>query len=359
MLNGNILRSNRRLVLVIVLAVSLVYGIGYVVDKLLAVRIQSSSSYLRDTISTEVFATRSGSKSSCLRDAFSGIVLVIVYNYAFYSSIPTLTALYKNAFPTIMFCGPQKTWNYTVEALVVKRGFFVYKCMSRAMEKYPGYAGYLQISDDVLLNYWNLAGIDRDKIWVFSRYSIRIKNWFWWTSKYGVKTCQRALNEIWTLRKSFENEWLLNMTSTSVNKEDHSLDPLRGINGSVDLFKRSENWALLCDRRRSDIFYIPGKFAAAYKKLSHIFHKHRTFLEIAIPTMCQILDKAENFEYIPGVYLPGYSRDRESLNFWKTYDKTRLVFIHPFKLSYRHDGALNKEILRSWILDYSDSLSKC
>ena len=98
----------------------------------------------------ELLAVHNDSKSSCLRDAFSDIVLVIVYHYPLYSSIPTLTALYKNAFPTTMFCGPQRTKNYTVEAVDVNKGYFAYMCMSRAMEKYPGYAGYLQISDDVL-----------------------------------------------------------------------------------------------------------------------------------------------------------------------------------------------------------------
>ena len=308
----------------------------------------------------ELLAVHNDSKSSCLRDAFSDIVLVIVYHYPLYSSIPTLTALYKNAFPTTMFCGPQRTKNYTVEAVDVNKGYFAYMCMSRAMEKYPGYAGYLQISDDVLLNYWNLVGLDRDKIRVYPRYPIAIKGWYWWNSKWGVKTCQKAFNEIWAVRKSSKNEWLPNKTSsTSVYKKVHSRDPLRGINGSTDLFKKSENWALLCDRGRSDIFYIPGKFADAYKKLSRIFHKHQTFLEIAVPTMCRILEKAENFEFIRGVYLSGYSTDGQADIFWKKYDKTRLVFIHPFKLSFKHDGALNKELLRSWIIDYSDNLSKC
>ena len=43
----------------------------------------------------ELLAVHNDSKSSCLRDAFSDIVLVIVYHYPLYSSIPTLTALYK------------------------------------------------------------------------------------------------------------------------------------------------------------------------------------------------------------------------------------------------------------------------
>lgn len=327
--------SNRKLALVAVLTVLLVYSIGYgvvpLIPKLKFVPIEE-----------ELLAVRNDSKSSCLRDAFSDIVLVIVYHFPLYSSIPTLTALYKNAFPTIMYCGPQKNKSNLVEALDVNKGYFAYMCMSRAMEKYPGYAGYLQISDDVLLNYWNLVGVNRDKIRVYPRYPIGIKGWYWWNSRWGWKTCRKAYNEIWSLRK-----------------RDRSSDPLRVINGSVDLLKRSKNWSLLCDRGRSDIFYIPGKFADAYQNLSHIFHKHQTFLEIAVPTMCRILDKVENFQYIRGVYLPGKSADGQSELFWKKYDKTRLVFIHPFKLSFKHDGALNKELIRNWILEYSDNLSKC
>lgn len=305
-------------------------------------------------------------RPACLRDEFSDIVLVIVYNYPFYLSIPSLTALYKNAFPTIMFCGPHKTANYSVEAAHIHKGYFSYTCMSRAMEKHPGYAGYLLINDDVMLNYWNLVGMDREKIWegpkgtiTFLNYSIPA-NWYWWNSTWGMKTCQKAFNEIWALQESTEDEWLPRMNGNQGNGVDGKIS-IWDVTESMDVFKQNGNGTFYCFRGRSDVFYIPGKFADGFQTLSYIFYKHSSFLEIAVPTMCRMLDGAENFEYIPGVYLPGRSGEppvRKAEHFWEVYDK-KIAFIHPFKLNYKHDGALNAALLQNWIKEYSDSLSKC
>ena len=62
---------------------------------------------------------KEANKSVCPRNEFSDIVLVIVYNFPYYSSIPALTSLYKNAFPTIMFCGPEKAEIEIVEVLPI------------------------------------------------------------------------------------------------------------------------------------------------------------------------------------------------------------------------------------------------
>jgi len=291
-------------------------------------------------------------KSTCLWNEFSDVVLVIVYNYPLYSSIPDLTALYKNAFPTIMFCGSGKAKNHTVEALPIHKGYFAYTCMSRAMEKYPGYSGYLLTNDDAILNYWNLVGLKRDRIWEgpkaairFKNYSMPSKHWYWWDTLWGVKSCQKAYNELWALQESNPDKWFLEID----NHKEERTDPQTIV------------WNKLCPHGRSDVFYIPGRFANAFITLSNVFYKHKSFLEIAIPTICRMLDVEENFEYISGVYLPGYPGDalvRKAQYFWEVYNKT-LVFVHPFKLNYKGDGAINSILLRSRIIEYSDSLSKC
>ena len=250
-----------------------------------------------------------------------------------------------------MFCGPEKSKNHTVEALPVHKGYFAYTCMSRAMEKYPGYSGYLLINDDVILNYWNLVGLKRDKIWEGPKKGVRftnfgmppVKEWHWWDSTWGMKTCQGAYDELWNLLES-NPEKLFPETI-----DDHK-DPRTMVRNK------------LCFHGRSDVFYIPGKFAAAFITLSNVFHKHGSFLEIAVPTICRMLDVEENFEYISGIYMPagqpGESPVRKAEYFWRVYDK-KLAFVHPFKLSYQRGGALNSILLRSWIIEYSDSLSKC
>ena len=289
-----------------------------------------------------------GVKRDCLRNEFSDIVLIIVYNFPFYSSITTLTNLYKKAFPSIMFCGSRKSKNHTVEALYIHRGYFAYTCMSRAMEKYPGYSGYLVINDDVMLNYWNLIGLNRDRIWEGPKRVIRFQNyslpqrWYWWNSTWGMKSCQKAYNELQALHKANPDEW-----QPEINVTYH--------------LKKNGNGTFYCYRGRSDVYYIPGKFADTFRTLSYVFFKHGTFLEIAVPTICRMLDLAENFEYISGIYLPGKAGEapvRKAMHFWEVYDK-QLAFIHPLKLNYKDDGALNLVLLRKWITEYSDTLSKC
>ncbi|XP_022794878.1 probable glycosyltransferase STELLO1 [Stylophora pistillata] len=186
---GNISMSNRGLALFVVLVMSLVYGTIYGF-------VPISRNYLvPEKVNYDPPpAVRNEENSSCLRNAFSDIVLVVVFNFPFYSSIPTLSGLYKNAFPTIMFCGPTESREHKIELVQsIFKGYFGYMCMSRAMEKYPGYEGYLLIGDDVILNYWNLIGMDRNKIWegpkvpILSEYT-QPEKWSWWNSIYGKRT---------------------------------------------------------------------------------------------------------------------------------------------------------------------------
>ena len=266
-----------------------------------------------------------------------------------------------------MFCGPKKAKNHTVEALHIHKGYFAYTCMSRAMEKHPGYSGYLLINDDVILNYWNLIGLKRDKIWEGPKGTLRFQNyslpekWYWWNSTWGIKTCQKAFNEIWDMREWNPDKWLHGMIDNHTEEQSFPRIMKWNMKNSIDLLRKNGNGKLYCYHGRSDVFYIPRKFADTFQTLSFVFYKHGSFLEIAVPTICRMLDVEENFEYISGAYLPGKPGEppvRKAEHFWEVYDK-KLGFIHPFKLNYEGDGALNYILLRSWITEYSDSLSKC
>ena len=304
---------------------------------------------------------------ACLRNAFSDVVLVIVYNHPFYWSIPSLTELYKNAFPTMMICGPNEAKNHTVEALHIHKGYFAYLCMSRAVEKHPGYSGYLLINDDLMLNYWNLIGLKRDRIWEgpkdpinFQNYSLHDK-WYWWNSSWGMSTCQKAYDEIWVMRENNLYEWLPEVINEHADEQTHPQNRLSSMKLAADLLQKNGNGTSYCFHGRSDIFYIPQKFAETFRILSYVFYKHGTFLEIAVPTMCRMLDRVDNFEYIPGIYLPGRIGEppvRKAQHFWELYNKT-LAFVHPLKLNYTGDGALNSILLRSFIIEYSNTLSDC
>ena len=283
----------------------------------------------------------------CLRNEFENIVLVVVFNFAHYSSIPDLIALYKNAFSTIMFCGPESaTGKHTVEVLPIHEGYFGYICMSRAMQKHPGYSGYLLIADDAMLNYWNLVGLKRDQLWEgpkgeFVDFPVAPHPpgvWYWWNTPVGRGACQKALDEVKTWKE----------LNTNMKK-------------AIDILKENQNGEVHCINGHADVFYVPRRFVDAYTNLSDVFHKHRSFLEIAVPMIFRLIDLEKNFEFINGLYLarhPGKPVEGRAEYFWKVYNK-KLAFLHPFKLNAKGFGSLNKILLRNWIIEYSDSLSKC
>ena len=290
---------------------------------------------------------------------------MIVFNFPHYSNIPDLTALYKNAFPTIMFCGSEKaTGEHTVEALDIHKGYFGYLCMSRAMQKHPGYSGYLLVGDDVILNYWNLVGLNRDHMWEGPKAPKGMlqfqtggqnqhQTWYWWDTQWGRQACQKTLNEIKAL-----SERLSEKIDNHKDEHGNQLTMVFNVIKAITSLKRNGNGQVYCHKGRSDVFYIPGRFADAFTKLSDIFYKYRTFLEIAVPTIFRMTDLQESFEYIPGIYLATHPEEGTAENFWDLYNK-KLAFLHPLKLNAKANGALNSRLLRRRIIEYSDSLSNC
>ena len=332
---------------------------------------ETASFPIRREIQTPNLAFRNESSHACLRNEFSNVVLVIVFNFPHYSNIPLLTELYKNAFPTIMFCGSEKaTGEHTVEAADIQDGIFGYICVSRAIHKHPGYSGYLLISDDVILNYWTLVGLNRDQLWEGPQGELQFQElteakkqgvWWWWGSQWGRKACENSLNEIKTFTESNSDERLPEVFNNHTDNQTHPRSMVWNMKKAIDILRKNQNGTLYCINWHADAFYIPGRFADAYIKLSAIFYKHRTFLEIAVPMIFRLIDFQENFEYFDGIYLarrPEEGSETRAVHFWEVYNKT-LAFVHPFKLNAKADGTMNSILLRKWIIEHSDSLSKC
>ena len=326
---------------------------------------QTASPPIRGEIRTSRSEIRKESNRVCLRNEFSNVVLVIVFNFPHYSNIPDLTALYKNAFPTIMFCGSENaTGNQTVEALDIFKGYFGYLCMSRAMQKHPEYSGYLLIGDDLMLKYWNLVGLNRDQIWegpkVPKGVNMQNSTWHWWDTQWGREACRKALNETKTSNESKPYKRLSEKIYNHTDEQRYQRIMVWNMTKAIDVLSKNGNGQVHCRRGRSDVFYIPRRFSDAFTKLSDIFYKHRTFLEIAVPTILRMIDFLENFEYIPGIYIKGKfmeTAEGKTKHFWEEYKK--LAFVHHFKLNAKSDGTLNSILLRSWIIEYSDTLSNC
>ena len=298
---------------------------------------------------------RAAGSSSCLKNAFKGILLVIVYNYPHFDSVPLLTSLYKPAFPHLLFCGPPSNSSYQVMEVDIRRGILGYECLGRAIRKHPGYQGYFYINDDVILNFWNFYYFNRNIIWEspFSFGSTGVyeptsaTGWYWWVSPYGLLNCRRAYEEVANLSHQWHTKGF-------------------NINNAITTLYRNGNGSLRCYSGRSDVLYIPGKHATGFSVLSGEFYKHKVFLEIAIPTMLRLLDRKENIRQMDGYYIPGDVRKgdprvTDSRHFWSFYFlKNKLWFIHPFKLHHADlDNKFNKVMLRYVLLEKSKAVALC
>ena len=151
----------------------------------------------------------------CLKEAFKDILLVIVYNNPLYDSIPDLIALYKPAFPNLLFCGPpHNTAPSDILTVEVNQGYLGYECLGRAIRQHPGYKGYFYSSDDVILKFWSFPDFDRERIWE-SRESEQLLSkgvnesagfkWKWWKSIYGLKNCKKACEYVANMTIEKEN----------------------------------------------------------------------------------------------------------------------------------------------------------
>ena len=282
---------------------------------------------------------------SCLKDAFKDILLVVVFNYPFYDSIPHLVALYKPAFPNLLFCGPpDKTASPDILTVDIIQGFLGYECLSRAIRQHPGYRGYFYISDDVILKYWSFPdNFDWGKFWdsyipITSPANGPASNdWSWWNSQYGLSNCRRALEDV-----------------AKMSLKEEKLNGEQLLNTLV----KNGNGTRLCFGGRSDVLYVPQKHATAFSSLSETFYKQKVFLEIAVPTIHRLLEPNENIRRLPGYYMPDVS---DSRFFWYLYfPHNEYYFIHPFKLHRQGiDSKFNLVMMKFIFIDKIKALTNC
>eukprot|EP00794_Sanderia_malayensis_P009062 gene9062-10030_t len=312
------------------------------------VMLQYSGSYLFMCDRFTSSPTRKPRSDICLRHKFQDILLVITFNFALYDSMPILLSLYQRAFPNIYICGPESSKQYPVNRLPIHKGYFAYECMEEAMFKHRNYTGYFFLMDDVLLNFWTLVNLNTELLWEGPKQPVQVgrfkppAQWYWWRSRWGKENCQMAFDEIAFMEEDNEDDAIF---------VTEMLRNLR-VNGAG---------RYRCHRGRSDVFYVPKRFANGFSLLSSVFSKHEVFLEIAVPTIFRFLDRVEHFESLTGYYLPGRVGEEpvtDGRYLWTLYNE-EINFIHPLKLHYGENSTMNFSILRNWIMNKVDALTNC
>ncbi|CAB4009592.1 Hypothetical predicted protein, partial [Paramuricea clavata] len=76
--------------------------------------------------------TRSG---ECLKNYFEDILLIIVYHFPFYESIPLLKSFYQDAFKNIVICGSKNYSHHHIMVVDVGGGYFGYECVGEAIRR--------------------------------------------------------------------------------------------------------------------------------------------------------------------------------------------------------------------------------
>lgn len=230
--------------------------------------------------------------------AHADILLIINYNHPYYESIDLLRKIYRPYFPHIVFYGPEH--HNDVEFCDHYEGWFSYKAIAQAMQKYPGYAGYLYIHDDLIINPNNFERFDKNNIWIdpFTKVNLElgldaVKHWPWWPRTVGYSAIKKVYDKL--------------EPSTRTMLADNIGDQMV-VYGY------------------SDIVYIPSSCVHEFIKLSNLFEQHHVFLEIALPSICASIMQKEHIEFFKGHAEWGGRNTRTLFN--KSLD-----YIHPIKLS--------------------------
>ncbi len=289
-----------------------------------------------------------GTIHKCYKNHYEDILLVIVYHFDGYDSIPQLDSLYRDAFPNIAYCGPKESENFKIDIVLKNRGgLTAYHCLGRAVRYYPGFKGYLYINDDMIVNWWNFGDFDTTKIWqsalIENGHPLRRSGkpdidyktkWVWYNSSYGIEQCNQTLYEIKELKP---RDWAPEMLLENL---------LYNGNGQT-----------YCSKGWSDVFYIPSIYATAFADMSEIFYRNKVFLEIAVTTMLRLLDKEENTVKLTGHYLPDLGKS-DGMAFWTHY-RTDIKFMHPLKFHNKKTSKMNKALLKNWVVNYSRKFLNC
>ena len=292
---------------------------------------------------------------------FSDILLIVVFNNPLYGIIPYVELIYRSFFPLIVYCGPQmiSTKSFPdLEKYIISfvaygespeghvPGAFSYRCVTLAMDMGYSVHGYLTVADDMIVFPHRLTFFPRHAVWYLPLKEVRIgeirklrecrlgmcdffPHWNWW-EEYQTQ----SFSVIKMLQKQQHTDYLINRCYRQ----------LVHLNGGE--FKLNGAY--------SDVFYIPSRLGADFKRLVNIFLEHEVFVEIAVPTILQCLENLEDVHPLPGTSIWEVSRDQTWL-YWTVGNVIGKTYFHPTKWTYMYSQngtAQHKTILCAHILPF-------
>jgi len=282
------------------------------------------------------------------QEYFKDVLLVIYYANPHFETIDFIKQLYSPVFKNIVFYGDRtqhvdigefeheyEDGDYGKYRIVYTRnGYYLSRWIKDVMINYPGYAGYLFMQDDVLLQFWNFLNLDKNKIWFGATCA--------WHPGYGEKPQQKCI----TINQTTDPQYMgwfntgCGMPELK-NMFGHLLE--LGFDGekamlSANFKENGAAWYMV------DTFYFPGRFARKALRLCDLFDK--VFCEMSIPTMLGAMDYLQNWEELPQWWSCFNSGDmlREAHD-------PKYYWMHPLKFTYQVNRDFARRVFNEQFYD--------
>ncbi|ESO85050.1 hypothetical protein LOTGIDRAFT_235923 [Lottia gigantea] len=259
---------------------------------------------------------------------YDNLLLVVVFNRpGHYGVVDYLERMYRPFFPQMIYCGHDMNNFLSIYNLLNKKLSFIevdfnlgqygYECLQKAMQMNFDVDGYIHLSDDVLLNVWNVAELPKDKLWFQKNMRIahfimhvvpdiwKHPHWGPWTTVYGRTAAKAAIAS------------LINLSYLETRAKEFMFMLSTNVGGFDRVYYEA-----------SDIFYVPKRFAQDFIYFASVFDAAHVHLEIAVPTIFNGLDLNENIVTMNGSYL--WYQDR---NLYQLKYNYKDIYMHSMKLA--------------------------
>ncbi|KAG1650808.1 putative glycosyltransferase STELLO1 [Nymphon striatum] len=269
---------------------------------------------------------------------FPDILLIVVYNHPDAINLKIISALYRSQFPNMLICGYENSDVKYAEN--EKLSYFptsiyryintssVHECLKNVALVDFKVKGYLVIQDDVILNYWNVVGYNRDNIW--STFDWRYFN------SFADASLDRDINIKGELLTQSTDSWIYpkdnipKLLKTFDKMRKSTSRDVRNCHSSLITRLRGD---FRFDFGQCDIFYLPKRLWNKFSDVIQVFIDSDVFIEISCPTTLRCIEHPSRHQELEFSHFNIFAVPPKHL-VWKHYKSlTTRPYVHPYKFN--------------------------
>ena len=284
------------------------------------------------------------------------IILIVTFNFdPIEENVELIKHVYGSYFKNIIFCGGNITQilksarnenykkfdSYTFIDAELNSGFQHYFCMARAYEMSFNVDGFLLMSDDVLLKYWEFKNLDIRKTWYFEPIVCDRDL----DLNANLENCHVKHKHMCTIAAYNAFGYLESIKNGTINVDKEEMEMIDNFLETLDKHAKSKSSFRKFCFQAADIFYLPKSKLKAFHYFSRLFVKYNVVLELAVPTILAALDTENSYEIITGLYYwNGKQFDFALYNQMK-------YFAHPSKISHYKNPGIGSQYCSLFVQD--------